>query len=158
MLMFQRLSVNPVHFAAAKQIWQGSEPIGSFERLAQETLDPGALLHYRIEGGKDKMGRVRLLCKLEGHMEIACQRCLGPVEHTIEVDKFFYPVESSERLEQIERELALEADPSVETIEAGHMLDLAALIEDEVLLGLPVIPMHPAGACHPPVEQVLVKE
>lgn len=152
--MFQRLSVNPSQFATAKQVWQGSEPVGKFERLAQETLNPDALLHYRIEGSKDKIGRVRLIFTLEGRLELACQRCLGPVEHAFEVNKIFYPAETSERLEQLERELAVEADPDFEVIEVGRMLDLAALIEDEVLLGLPVIPMHPEGACQPTADTV----
>jgi uncharacterized protein len=72
----------------------------------------------------------------------------------IDVNKIFYPVETPERLEQLERELAVEADPGIEIIEAGRMLDLAALIEDEVLLGLPVIPMHPEGACQAPSDHV----
>jgi len=152
--MFQRLSVNPTQFAAARQVWQGSEPVGEFERLAQETLNPDALLHYRIEGGKDKMGRVLMMLTLEGRLELACQRCLGPLVHAFEVNKIFYPVETTERLEQLERELSFEADPDVEVIEVGSMLDLAALIEDEVLLGLPVIPMHPEGACQPSADQV----
>jgi DUF177 domain-containing protein len=152
--MFQRLSVNPTQFAAAKQVWQGSEPAGKFERLAGETLSPDALLHYRIEGSKDKMGRVRLILMLEGRLELACQRCLGPIEHVLEVNKIFYPVDASEKLEQLERELNVDADPDLEVIEVGRVLDLAALIEDEVLLGLPLIPMHPEGACRPSADLV----
>jgi uncharacterized protein len=151
--MFQRLSVNPAQFAAAKQVWQGTAPLAAFERLAEETLDPDALLHYRIEGGKDKAGHVRLTCQLEGQASIACQRCLGPIAHTIAADKVFYPAESPERAEQLERELAVKDSEDVEVVEAGRMLDLATLIEDEVLLGLPLIPMHAEGMCHPPANQ-----
>lgn len=150
--MFHRLSVNPAQFAAAKQVWQGSAPLGAFERLAQETLDPDALLHYRIEGGKDKAGHVRLTCRLEGQTRIACQRCLGPIEHEIAASKVFYPANSPERAEQLERELAVETSQDVEVIETGRMLDLATLIEDEVLLGLPLIPMHAEGMCKPPAD------
>ena len=150
--MFHRLSVNPAQFAAAKQVWQGSAPLGAFERLAQETLDPDALLHYRIEGGKDKAGHVRLTCRIEVKMRVACQRCLGAIEHDVAASKVFYPAESPERAEQLERELAVEASDDVEVIETGRMLDLATLIEDEVLLGLPLIPMHAEGTCSPPAD------
>jgi DUF177 domain-containing protein len=152
--MLQHLCVNPTQFAAARQILQGSEPLGNFERLAQETLNPDSVLHYRIEGGKDKLGRIRLSCKLEGRIDIACQRCLEAVEHIIETDKGFYLADTPERLDQMERELACEVGCDVEVIEAGHTLDLAALIEDEVLLGLPIVPMHPEGACRPPEDHV----
>ncbi|MGA9993361.1 MAG: YceD family protein [Thiobacillaceae bacterium] len=151
--MFHRLSVNPAQFAAAKQVWQGNVPLGAFERLAEETLDPDALLHYRIEGGKDKAGHVQLTCRLEGRTKIACQRCLGPIEHAIAADKVFYPAEGPERAEQLERELDVETSQDVEVIETGRMLDLATLIEDEVLLGLPLIPMHAEGTCSPPAAQ-----
>ncbi len=151
--MFHRLSVNPAQFAAAKQVWQGSAPLGAFERLAEETLDPDALLHYRIEGGKDKAGHVRLMCRLDGQASIACQRCLGAMEHTILTDKVMYPAESPERAEQLERELAVESSEDIEVIETGRVLDLATLIEDEVLLGLPLIPMHAEGMCDPPADR-----
>jgi len=152
--MFQHLSVNPAQFAATKQVLQESKPVGNFERLESETLNPEALLHYRIEGGKDKMGRIRLTLKLSGKLNVACQRCLGTIEHEIDADKIFYPADTPERLEQLERELAYEADSEVEVIEAGNTLDLATLIEDEVLLGLPAIPMHPEGACQLPEDTV----
>ncbi|MGO9446935.1 MAG: YceD family protein [Thiobacillaceae bacterium] len=152
--MLQHLCVNPAQFAAARQILQGSEPLGNFERLAQETVNPDSVLHYRIEGGRDKLGRFQLRCKLEGRIDLACQRCLEAVGHVIDSDKGFYLADTPERADQMERELAGELGFDVEVIEAGHTLDLAALIEDEVLLGLPIVPMHPEGACRPPEDHV----
>jgi uncharacterized protein len=40
-------------------------------------------------------------------------------------------------------------DPLLDALVADPALDLAALVEDEILLGIPLVPMHPDGDCDP---------
>ena len=40
-------------------------------------------------------------------------------------------------------------DEDIEWIEASRELDVATLVEDEILLGLPYAPRHEDGACGP---------
>ncbi len=40
-------------------------------------------------------------------------------------------------------------DPLLDALVADPALDLAALVEDEILLGIPLVPMHAEGDCDP---------
>lgn len=113
--------------------------VGDFERLAQEFIRPEAVLHYRICGERDARGRPRLRSRVTGHVEVVCQRCLQPLALTVESDRLLYLAQSEEEAERLEIVLA---DETLEVVVAGRSLDLAGLVEDEVLLSLPLVPMH----------------
>ena len=74
---------------------------------------------------------------------LACQRCLDPVE---------FPVELGVELELAgsEREIVA-ADDDVDRVLATNAMDVAALVEDEVLLVLPMAPVH--ERCEPDAER-----
>lgn len=69
-------------------------------------------------------------------LPLTCQRCLGPVDMAVSVHQSFRFVGSEEAAEEQDEEaeedvLALSKD-----------FNLADLIEDEVLMALPVVPRH----------------
>ena len=113
--------------------------VGDFERLAQEFVNPEAVLQYRICGGQDARGRPRLHCVVKGNVEMQCQRCLKPVSVAVECDRLLYLAASEADADRLESALA---DEDIEVIVTGQTLDLAGVLEDEVLLSLPIVPMH----------------
>lgn len=113
--------------------------VGDFERLAQEFLNPDAQMHYRICGELDRHGRPRLRCKVKGDVEMLCQRCLQPVHVAVESDRLLYLASSEGEAERLETTLA---DEDFEVMVTDRTLDLAGVVEDEVLLSLPIVPMH----------------
>lgn len=65
-----------------------------------------------------------------------CQRCLAPVVEVVEVDRWFRFVESEE-------EAAAQDDEAEEDLLVLEPLfDLLALLEDELIMGLPHVPVH----------------
>ncbi len=81
-------------------------------------------------------------------LPLTCQRCLGPVDTALEVDRWFRFVadEAAAEAQDDEAEedlLAMEPRPS-----------LFEVLEDELLMALPLVPLH--GTC--PVEVVLKAE
>jgi uncharacterized protein len=69
-------------------------------------------------------------------LPLSCQRCLGPVETLLEVDRWYRFVadEATAELEDEDSEedvLALEPRPNV-----------LELLEDELLMAMPLVPMH----------------
>ncbi len=113
--------------------------VGDFERLAQEFVNPGAMLQFRVCGGQDARGRPRLHCTVKGDMEVECQRCLKPVGVAVNGDRLLYLAASDADADRLETALA---DEDIEVIVASQSLDLAGVVEDEVLLSLPIVPMH----------------
>lgn len=81
---------------------------------------------------------------LEGVLAVdlgtVCQRCLAPIEQTLSATLAVGVVADDEGAEGLPERL----DPWVVGMEMG---DLYALIEEELLLALPMIPVHPPGEC-----------
>ena len=68
---------------------------------------------------------------------LVCQRCLQPMPHELRADsRLAFVTQESDRVPAGHD--AIPGDPK--------RVDLEALVEDELLLALPVIARHPAGA------------
>jgi uncharacterized protein len=69
-------------------------------------------------------------------VSLSCQRCLRPVQEDLEVSRWFHFV----RDEALAAEL--DADSEDEVLALTRTLDLQELVEDELLLALPLVPRH----------------
>lgn len=72
-----------------------------------------------------------------GRVWLDCQRCLGGYAEQVTTSMRFEVVASEE-----EAEAASMDDDDVDVIVGSSRFDLLSLIEDEILLGLPVAPKH----------------
>ncbi|QIW15366.1 hypothetical protein A4G20_02960 [Pasteurellaceae bacterium RH1A] len=82
-------------------------------------------------------------------VELECQRCSNPFTQTLDCTFCFSPVSNMNQVDDLP-----EIYEPVELNEFGEV-DLLALIEDEFILNLPLIPMHNAEHCEVSVaEQV----
>lgn len=111
-------------------------------RLTDSTLGASGALDYRLEGAHDRRGRPLLNLTVKGKVQLQCQRCLEAFAHVIDIGTSLRLV-APEALEQ-----EYDDDPDEpDCIAHNKSLDLAALIEDEVLLALPSYPRHTEGQC-----------
>lgn len=69
-------------------------------------------------------------------IDLVCQRCLGPVRAELAVDRRILFVEGEARAETLDAEL------EDDVLALTRSLDAQALIEDELLLALPLVPRH----------------
>ena len=89
---------------------------------------------YRIQGGISSEGKPSLAVEASGTLQLTCQRCLGPLAFAVDVDV---------QLELTEDPAAIEkAEDDVDRILASHSMDVAAMVEDELILVLPFSPKH----------------
>lgn len=128
----------------------GQDVLSNYERLMEETQGLGAhnTLHWTVRGDlqPDAKGQpqVWLFLKINTVLPLTCQRCLGPVDVPVQIERAFRFVETEAQAE-------LEDDTSAEDVLVlSRDFDLAALIEDEVLMDLPVVPRH--DTCPSPVK------
>jgi uncharacterized protein len=119
--------------------------IADFARLADRLARPEGMASVRMALSRiDGMAMGQL--SVRAIAQLTCQRCLGPMRRTLES----------------ESALAFVADENAPVPEgrepvAGdtRRVDLAALVEDELLLALPLIARHAAGeACELPQAQI----
>ena len=83
----------------------------------------------------------RHIVDIEVHMTVAlvCQRCLSDCQLELVTQSSLIVVWNEDSI----KELPSGYDPLV----AGEVSDLHALVEEELLLALPAVPMHDAGDC-----------
>lgn len=120
----------------------GQDLLSNYERLISETKGLGAqnTLNWSacFELQPDSTGtpQVSLQLAVGVVLPLTCQRCLGAVDVIVQIDRSFKFVDT-------EAQAALEDDESPEDVlVSSRDFDLQALIEDEVLMDLPVVPRH----------------
>jgi len=137
--MLQVVEVDPWRFCRDAQSWEIQSDVTAFPRLAHE-FTQGALF-CRVVGRVDQRGSLSLQVSISGEVGLTCQRCLGSMPYAVEVERTLYLARNEAELER------LDALPDSDAIQAGERLSLVELVEDEVLLSLPLAPMHAEGEC-----------
>lgn len=94
-----------------------------------------------MAGRSDARGGLSLQLTVRGEVELTCQRCLNGMRHEVDVDRVVHLARNESELER------LDALPDSDAILVGETLDLVGVLEDEVLLSLPLAAMHAEGEC-----------
>ncbi|HSH90041.1 MAG TPA: DUF177 domain-containing protein [Ramlibacter sp.] len=129
-------------FAEAGATLEGEQLLRNYPRLFAETGARGgdSPLEWSASGELRNPGHVQpeiwLHLRAGALLPLTCQRCLGPVEVEVEIDRSF-------RFVSDEDTAAAEDDESEEDVLAlSREFDLVTLVEDEMLMGLPIAPRH----------------
>ncbi|MES2611452.1 MAG: YceD family protein [Pseudomonadota bacterium] len=129
-------------FALAGARLAGHDSLLKYERLAQEArgLHPDLLVDWQAQGevrtALGGAGQVWLVLKVRATFPMECQRCLTPVDVPLEVDRAFRFVADEATAE------ALDDESDEDLLAMSREFDLHELIEDELLMALPVVPKH----------------
>jgi uncharacterized protein len=129
-------------FAKAQMHLEGDIPLVAFERLAEDCLgEVTGDVSWSAQGAlaPDSRGKDAIWLHLEVKTTapLTCQRCLHPVPVALLIEQDF-------RFVADEATALAEDDESEEDLLVlEDSFDLLALIEDELLMSLPLVPMHP---------------
>lgn len=121
--------------AAAGRSLQGRIPLARLERALPALTSSAGEFQVVLELGKDVDGTHYLAGSLQGDVQLACQRCLGQMVLPLNVDFRLGLVRDKDAI----NDLSDAYDPLVVTAEPA---DIADILSDEVLLALPIVPMH----------------
>ncbi|MBI3222228.1 MAG: DUF177 domain-containing protein [Nitrosomonadales bacterium] len=139
--MYARPLIDSLDFARNGRRISGEVPITELSRL-QDVLDnPQGVLSYTVHGGLDKRGDCFLDVEVAGRCQLRCQRCLQGLD---------YPVQLHARLmlrDQTSLDALDDEEDEFDSILAEAQLDVLSLLEEEILLSLPIAPKHELGAC-----------
>lgn len=139
--MSVRFVIDPLDFVRNAGIRHGKIPLTEFLRLQDFLFDSKGDVLYQISGEYDKNGKPGLQLKISGTMYLCCQRCLGRLEQSIDLQTLLLLATNEIELNK------LDDDDSVDAIPAVPELDVLNLIEDELILDLPISPRHQDGTC-----------
>jgi uncharacterized protein len=135
--------IDSLEFARTGQVLQGSLAVAELGRLKESLADDQGGIEFAVRGAHDARRRPVLALEIGGVLHLQCQRCLGPLEYPLRVSNTLLLVSAGEVAAG-----SLD-DEDAEWIEASGELDVAALVEDEIILGLPYAPRHEEGTCRP---------
>ena len=129
-------------FAQAGGHLSGHDTLLKYQRLAEEGkgLHPDLRVDWMVDGevrathGMD--GQIWLRLKASASLPMICQRCLHTVDAPLEVEREFRFVTDEATAE------ALDNDSEEDLLALSREFNLRELIEDELIMALPVVPRH----------------
>ena len=120
----------------------GHDLLSRYERLIQDLQGhgPDLTLSWRARG-ESRLGAAGkaepwLHLNVEAALPMVCQRCMGPISISIAIEREFRFVANEEEA------AAQDDDAEEDLLVLSREFNLHELIEDELLMGLPLIPRH----------------
>ena len=149
--MSEDLLIHPERLTSKPHVWDGVFKPGELERLEDSLAGPEGELRYRITAGLDRQRRKVVSCIIEGFAFLTCQTSLEPFRHDLSIAERLVLVDDDRHLPAVEEESDTE-----DFIVADGPLDIRDLVEDAVLLALPMMPrkpgLEPVGEAKPTEE------
>jgi len=144
--MDARPFIDSLDFAGNGRQISGEVQVAVMSRLLDVLEDPQGTLQYTVRGGMDKQGNPLLDVSITGSCRLRCQRCLGAMEHAIRLDTRLL-LRDQASLNALDSDVAGAEEEEFDSILADAHLDVLNLLEEEILLGMPIAPKHAFGAC-----------
>lgn len=129
-------------FAQAAGTLEGHDTLLRYERLAQEARGLHPDLHVdwtaraELRNAAGGSPSIWLWLDVQATLPMECQRCLTPVDVPLQVQRWFRFVADEATAE------AQDEDSEEDLLVISREFNLRELIEDELLMALPVVPRH----------------
>jgi uncharacterized protein len=122
-------------FARQHGTASGVTSLAQLERI--EAADRSNDLAWRAAGSNHgRHGALRLDLTIDGEVQLICQRCLQPMTVPLHLRSKFLIAASEDAAD------ALDQDDDFDVVVGSAQFELDTLIEDEVILALPIAPRH----------------
>jgi uncharacterized protein len=132
-------------FAASAGRLEGEWPLSDLPRLLQDALPPASggsavPVAWSVRGERRAVagGEAQTWLHLQActSLRLSCQRCLQPMNVPLDIRPSLRFVQGEQQAER------LDEDSEEDVLALGAALDLRVLIEDELILALPLVPRH----------------
>ena len=137
------LRVDPRKMADRAAVLEGEQALVDLTRLCEALERTEGSVRLRFSFGRDEQKTVVVRTELEVRVSMVCQRCLELVELPIHSACEYAVVNVDANVQHLPK--------GYDVLELGEdPLDLLALVEDELLLALPIVPLHAPEDCQTP--------
>lgn len=135
---------DPQQLADKTATLRGRASIARMPRLQAALAPCENQAEVELHFGRDAGGRRLLTGKARVQVALVCRRCLGNALHDLDVEFRLAIVASEAEADRLPDEYdALISDGRLRTLD---------LVEDELILALPLVPMHREADCKPQAE------
>ncbi|MGB5324103.1 MAG: YceD family protein, partial [Pseudomonadales bacterium] len=129
----------------------GRLELASLARVAGAVLGAEQPFGVELVFAETDGGKWTVHARVDGLVQLECQRCLQPVTVPLSADSLLtivaHDAEARARLRDVEPLLL-----------QGDELDVFGLVEDEILLALPIVALHDSGDCRAQTAQGAVQD
>lgn len=138
--MLDPILIDPAAFARERQSLEGEVALADLhERVAahEYLASNEAKVAFRLQGGVDRWQRPYLDLAVSADLPLVCQRCLQPMSVALDEQAHIVLFADEAALDE-----AMLADDELEGMLLSPELDVAELLEDQLLMALPYSPRH----------------
>ncbi len=132
--------IDPWHFAEIGKEVSGQVRLEDLPRLAGVLLDSVGVAEFTLRFYKGEKQRVHITGYVNAELKLECQRCMDAVSVPIATTVDVVVVEGYD-------EAMLLPDEQEPLLAGDKRIRLYEVVEDELLLALPQVPMHPVNEC-----------
>jgi DUF177 domain-containing protein len=133
-------SINPLRLAKSRERINGNMQLDSLGRLKGILLENSGKLQYSLSFDFDESGTCVIESDIDTQLILECQRCLKPVVIEVHKNSLLGIVKDKDEIDALAKEYEpLQLDEETISVEE--------LIEDELLLSLPLAPLHTENEC-----------
>lgn len=133
------LVIDSFEYCRLQERREGELEISGLSRLAGELADSSGVLHWVLQGGFDRLGHAQLLLSVSASVQLKCQRCLTSFAFDVVSESKLIVAKDEAQADEID---ALLDEDEFEVIVGSRALNVVELIEDEVLLAIPLASKH----------------
>lgn len=141
--MSVRFVIDPIEFVNNASVHRDKIALRELMRLRDVLFSDEGALNYQIKGHVDSNGRPSLKVSIKGDVSLICQRCLNNLVHEVAIENDLCLAKNNAEFDRINE------DNSIDAILAVPELDVIDLIEEEIILSLPISPNHEDNQCDP---------
>jgi DUF177 domain-containing protein len=146
------LTIDPKRASKMHSEYLGIIEAKHLPRLMETSAGFCSDIQVQFSCDTDKQGLVTLTGHAKGELSLNCQRCMCEFNHPMVVKFSYTPVNEKTQDEELP-----EVYEPVDVDEHG-LINICELIEDELLVSIPFIPMHAIEECSVKEQDTVVGE
>ncbi len=129
--------VNPDRAASARREFAGTMPLSRMPRVVDlVAAEAGHAIDFSLGFSRNELDQVRVDVRISGSVPMRCQRTLKVFEQPLDSQSVVGVVGTEDEVEALPEDYEPVLCPD-------QRLELAGLVEEEVLLSLPLVPVAP---------------
>jgi|TARA_B100000315_G_scaffold257212_1_gene305264 uncharacterized protein len=142
--------VDPRQLASDNVVLKGDIPLSNFARLTDYLCDHSGVVRIELQFHQGKRHTLVIIGSVTAKLTMQCQYCLDPVEVDVNTELDLVLVDNDGGTGAL--------DEGVDAVLAqGEQIELVAIVEDDLILGLPMVAKHGSGDCISKLEYDEVK-
>jgi len=140
--------IDPWHAVQAGFAFAGDVPLERLPRLAESVLGADGPARYTIAFGRDADGRAVVRGRVSMTLRLTCQRCLESLAVPVDVPIALALAQSATDAQALGLAAIADVPDGLDPLPLGRdPICPMDLVEDELLLAIPLVPSHRAQEC-----------